>query len=99
MSVFQPGGICSTWRTSTTDAYPLGYRLRDPGLVSVWCTKQHSGQSFVRIESAREVQPPSKNVLVARTTAAASSLAYTEQIRAAVVDAEELPVGPVRLEG
>ena len=43
--------------------------LKDPGLVSVWCTKQHSEQSFVRIEAAREVPPPSTDVLVARTTA------------------------------
>src|SRR4051812_14581345 len=34
-------------------AYPLAYHLRDSGLVSVWCTKQHSEESFVRIESAR----------------------------------------------
>jgi hypothetical protein len=34
-------------------AYPLAYHLKDPGLVSVWCTKQHSEQSFVRIEAAR----------------------------------------------
>lgn len=78
-------------------AYPLAYRLRDPGLVSVWCTKQHSEQSSVRIETANEVQPPS-NVFVARTTASASSLGYKEQVRAAVVDAEELPAGPVRLQ-
>jgi len=30
-------------------AYPLASQLKDPGLVSVWCTKQHSEQSFVRI--------------------------------------------------
>jgi hypothetical protein len=79
-------------------AYPLAYRLRDPRLVSVWCTKQHSEQSFVRIEAAREVAPPLEDMLVARTTASASSVAFKEQIRAAVVGAEELPAGPVRLE-
>jgi hypothetical protein len=79
-------------------AHPLAYRLKDPGLVSVWCTKQHSEQSFVRIEAAREVKPPSTDVLNARTTASASTLAYKEQIRAAVVGAAELPAGPVRLE-
>jgi hypothetical protein len=79
-------------------AYPLAYRLRDPGLVSVWCTKQHGEQSFVRIESAREMSPPSRDVLIARTTASASTLAYKEQIRTAVVGAAELPAGPVRLE-
>ena len=50
-------------------AYPLASRLKDPGMVSVWCTKQHSEQSFVRIEAAREMPPPSTDVLVARTTA------------------------------
>jgi hypothetical protein len=50
-------------------AYPLASQLQDPGLVSVWCTKQHSEQSFVRIEAAHEVPPPSTDVLVARTTA------------------------------
>ena len=33
-------------------AYPLASHLQNPGLVSVWCTKQHSEQSFVRIEAA-----------------------------------------------
>ena len=37
-------------------AYPLAYHLKDPGLVSVWCTKQHHEQSFVRIEAAREIR-------------------------------------------
>ena len=79
-------------------AYPLAYRLRDSALVSVWCTKQHSEQSFVRIESARELPPPSTDVLVAKTTASASTKAYKEQIYAEVAGAEQLPEGPVRLE-
>ena len=54
--------------------------------------------SFVRIESAREMPAPSTDVLVARTTASASTLAYKEQIYAAVAGAAELPAGPVRLE-
>lgn len=37
-------------------AYPLAYRLKHPHLVSVWCTKQHSEQSFVRIEAARKLK-------------------------------------------
>lgn len=78
-------------------AHPLAYRLRDPGLVSVWCTKQHCEQSFVRIEAAREMPPPS-NVMLARTTASASTVAYKEQIHAAVVGEPELPAGPVKLE-
>ncbi len=79
-------------------AYPLAYRLKDPALVSVWCTKRHSEQSFVRIEPAEEVFPPSTGWLVATTTASASTVAYKEQIHAAVAGAAGLPAGPVRLE-
>lgn len=79
-------------------AYPLASRLQDPNLVSVWCTKQHHDHSTVRIAAAREVPGPSSGVLLARTAASASSVAYKEQIHAAVSDAAELPPGPVRLE-
>jgi hypothetical protein len=79
-------------------AYPLASHLKDSGLVSVWCTKQHCEQSFVRIEATRETPAPSTDVMVARTTASASTLAYKEQIYAAVASAPELPAGPVRLE-
>jgi hypothetical protein len=79
-------------------AYPLAYQIQDSDLVSVWCTKQHNEQSFVQIEAAREVPPPSTDVLVAKTTASASTVAYKEQIYAAVAGAAELPAGPVRLE-
>lgn len=79
-------------------AYPLAYRLKDPGLVSVWCTKQHGESSLVRIEAARQSAPPSTDVVVARTTASASTVAYKEQVHAAVAGAAELPAGPVRLE-
>jgi hypothetical protein len=79
-------------------AYPLAYQLRDPGLVSVWCTKQHNERSFVRIEGAREASSPSTDVLVTRTTASTSTAAYKEQIYAAVAGAAELPAGPVKLE-
>ena len=81
--------ICSTWRTSTT--YPFASQLKDPGLVSVWCTKQHIEQSFVRIEAAREMPPPSTDVLVARTTASYTKPAYKEQIHTAVAGPAELP--------
>jgi hypothetical protein len=67
----------------------------------VWCTKHYddSERSFLRIEAAREVPPPSTDVLVATTTASASTVAYKEQIYAAVAGAAELPTGPgVRLE-
>lgn len=79
-------------------AYPLARRVGDSGLVSVWCTKQHSERSSIRVDTARAVPPPSVGVLVARTTASASTVAFKEQIRAAVVEAAELPQGPVRLE-
>jgi len=79
-------------------AYPLAYHLKDPGLVSVWCTKQHSERSFVRIEAARENPRPSTAVLLAKTTASAQTPAYKEQVRAAVADAAQLPTGPVELE-
>ncbi|WP_197514378.1 hypothetical protein [Mycobacterium sp. E342] len=79
-------------------AYPLAYRLRNLDLVSVWCTKQHNERSLVRIEAAHEVSPPSTDVLIVKTTGSASTAAFKEQIRASVVDATELPAGPVRLE-
>ena len=79
-------------------AYPLACRLKDDGLVSVWCTKQHSEQSFVRIEPAREMPLPPADVLVVGATASASTLAFKEQIYAAVAHAAQLPAGPVRLE-
>jgi hypothetical protein len=64
----------------------------------VWCTKQHHEQSFVRIEAAREIAPPSSDLLVARTTASASSVAFKEEVLTAVASAAELPHGPVKLE-
>jgi hypothetical protein len=79
-------------------AYPLAYHLRNPDLVSVWCTKQHSEQSFVRIEPARDMRPPSTDLLVAPLTAPASTPAYKEQLHAIVAGETELPAGPVRLE-
>lgn len=79
-------------------AYPLAYRLRDPGLVSVWCTKQHSERSFVRIAAAHEVPPPSAGLLIAATTASASTVTYKQQIYAAVAESAPLPTGPVRLQ-
>ena len=81
-------------------AYPLAYRLKeDLELVSVWCTKQHSEQSFVRIEAAREMPPPaSSGVLLARPTSSYETTAYKQEVQAAVADAAELPDGPVRLE-
>lgn len=79
-------------------AFPLAYRLDDPDLASVWCTKQHGEQSFVRIEATREMAAPSTDVLVVRPTASYTKPAFKEEINAAVAGAEELPAGPVRLE-
>lgn len=79
-------------------AYPLTRRLNDPDLVSVWCTKQHSAQSYVRIDSAREVSAPASNVFTVTTSASWEFRAAQEQIHAAVADAPELPAGPVSLE-
>ncbi|OBI10250.1 hypothetical protein A5715_11160 [Mycolicibacter heraklionensis] len=79
-------------------AYPLAYRLRDPGLVSVWCTKQHSETSFVRIEAAREMPSAQGNVLSAKTTASPQSVAYKEQVRAAIAAESQVVAGPVQLE-
>lgn len=79
-------------------AYPLAYRLKHPQLVSVWCTKEHGERSLVRIEAAKEIELPSTHVLVAKTTASASTISFKEQIHAAVVEEAELPHGPVSLE-
>lgn len=76
-------------------AHPLAKRLKDPDLVSVWCTKQHSDQSFVRIDAARLLRPQRTDVVVVRTPSATN---YKERINAAVADEAELPPGPVRLE-
>lgn len=82
--------------------YPLAkrlagdFRLGNSGLVSAWCTKQHGTQSFVRIARAERAPVPTTAVLVARTAPPAKT--YKHQIRTHVVDAAELPAGPVRLE-
>lgn len=79
-------------------AYPLAYRLRDSRMVSMWCTKQQFAGSYIQIEPARETAGPSTEVLVVETTASASTVAYKEQIYAAVAGADELLEGPVKLE-
>lgn len=77
---------------------PLAERLDDPGLMSVWCTKQHGEQSFIRLEAAREVLAPPHDVLVARPTASYESPVYKAQVKAAVADASMLPPGSVKLQ-
>jgi hypothetical protein len=54
MSGSQRDGICSNMADRDNYAYPRAAHLKDPGLVSVWCTKQR-GEQFVRIEAAREM--------------------------------------------
>lgn len=81
-------------------AHPLASRLKDdPGLVSVWCTKQYGEHSFGRIEAAREMPPPS-DVLVATPTASYDRPggAYKKQIQAALAGVTELPEGAVRIQ-
>lgn len=77
-------------------AYPLACRLKDRDLVSVWCTKQHTERSIVRIEAAREIAAPSTKVIV--RSPSAKNPDYKECVHAAVAHAAELPAGPVRLE-
>lgn len=72
------------------------YRLREKGLVSAWCTKQHGAQSLVRIEPARPASAPETDLLVAHTTPPAAN--YKRQVRSAVVQSAELPGEAVRLE-
>jgi len=81
--------------------FPLAKRLsgasrENTTLVSAWCTKQHSTQSLVRIEPARETTVPTTPVLHLKTAPPADT--YKQQVRAAVADATELPPGPVKLE-
>jgi hypothetical protein len=81
-------------------ALRLALRLQDDQMVSVWCTKAHSGQSFVRIEAAREVGPP-KKVVIAEPTAgyARPDHLYHQQVHAAVAAQVPLPADrAVRLE-
>jgi hypothetical protein len=79
-------------------AKPLAARLKDDGLVSVWCTKQHDEQSFVRVEAAREMPAPPTDVSLVTTKVSWNAHAAHEQISTALAGATELPAGPVRLE-
>jgi hypothetical protein len=77
---------------------PLVSRLSDAALVSVWCTKQYSEQSFVRVGAAHEMLSRPTSLIVARPTASYENVAYKEQVQSAVAHCTELPAGPVRLE-
>jgi hypothetical protein len=78
-------------------AFPLATHLRNEQLVSVWCTKRRADASRVRVAAAHEVPAPGMAVTM-RTTASVESKAYKEQVRAVVLDAEEIPAGGVRLQ-
>ena len=78
-------------------AFPLATRLRNEDLVAVWCTKRHAEISRVLAAPAHETTGPGTTYTV-RTTASASTTAYKEQVRSAVVDAAEIPAGPVQLQ-
>lgn len=78
-------------------AFPLATRLRDEDLVTVWCRKRHADTSRVLVTTAAETAGPS-GAYTARTTASASTTAYKEQVRSAVVDAAAIPAGAVQLQ-
>ena len=67
--------------------------------VSVWGTKQHADHSFVRVESARPItEPEHVDRYGVRTTASSSSTAFKQEIYDQLVNARELPHGPVVLQ-
>ncbi len=78
-------------------AFPLATRLRNEDLVAVWCTKRHAETSRVLAAPAQETTGPGTTYTV-RTTASASTTAYKEQVRSAVINAAEIPTGPVQLQ-
>jgi hypothetical protein len=83
--------------------YPLAARLsRTTGrrLVSVWCTKQHSPTSFVRIEPATSIQaaPPSGRRYTVRTDISSQSAAFKQQIHDQLTGAATLQDGPVSMQ-
>lgn len=78
-------------------AFPLATRLRNEDLVSVWCTKRHAETSRIVVATADETTAPGDTYTV-RTTASATTTAYKEQVRSAVVDAAAIPAGPVYLQ-
>lgn len=78
-------------------AFPLATRLRNADLVTVWCTKRHAETSRVVVAPAHETTGPDTTYTV-RTTTSASTTAYKEQVRSAVVDAAVIPAGAVQLQ-
>jgi hypothetical protein len=78
-------------------AFPLATHLRSEHLVSVWCTKRHADTSRVLVASVHEAPAPEVTYTV-RTTASSQTRAYKEQVRAAVLAADEIPAGGVQLQ-
>lgn len=78
-------------------AFPLATRLRNEDLVAVWCTKRHADISRVLVAPAAETAGP-RHPYTVRTTASASTAAYKEQVRSAVVDAAVIPTAAVQLQ-
>jgi hypothetical protein len=83
--------------------YPLTARLTASTgrtFVTVWGTKQHANQSWVRVEEARLEPNPGMFDASALTTTTASvqSTAYKQQVRDQLLHLGPLESGPVRLE-
>ncbi|GAA2756331.1 hypothetical protein [Actinopolymorpha rutila] len=84
-------------------AYPLAQHLArhaEVPLVSVWCTKGHHSNSFIRVEPAvARADPDGDSTISVHTTASASNTAYKQQIHDQLArHAAALPGGPVVLE-
>jgi len=83
--------------------FPLATRLSraDMGaLACVWGTKQHAGDSMVRLERAAPAAaaPPPGSCYTVRTTAPGQSTAFKEQIREQLSGVAPIPAGPVRMQ-
>jgi hypothetical protein len=82
---------------------PLAARLSrstPATLTCVWGTKQHSANSFVRIEQAvpAPAAPSFDRCYTVRTDASSQSEEFKEQIRDQLATARPLPPGPVRMQ-
>lgn len=78
---------------------PVVRRLGPHRFVSVWATKRLGGASYLRIEPAKATSPERGwQEWTGRATASTVSPAWKDQVKAAVIDAEPLPPGPVALQ-
>lgn len=82
--------------------FPLATRLSRAGtrtLACVWGTKQHSGNSLIRIEQAIPGPPPLFECCrTVHTTASSQSPSFKEQIREQLGTVSPIPPGPVRMQ-